>query len=140
MSIIIMVMTKTTKRTTVCAALMLICLLVPVVGLFVSGLIEAHASEALTTTITVEKQWVGDVPADRPDSFTSYIRRDSSTLISGSEMNAKMKQFSGDGSGELDYNYTVYSIMQATESEFLAVESSLDSSNEVQASGEKTYM
>ena len=94
-----------------------------------------------TKTITITKNWAGDIPADRPNSITAYIKKTSSELITGPALNLKMKGLAGTSTSGTDAaNSTITAFRKATDAEYEAVKNTLTSNNEIQASGEKTYM
>lgn len=113
----------------------------------------SHAANTeATKTITITKQWIGDTVSSRPDDITVYLNKTVSTLLPGCQtattncpggsantLEAKMKALAGSG-GLNSNNTTITAIRKATEAQYNAVKSTLTSANEVQASGEKTYM
>lgn len=100
-----------------------------------------------TKTITVTKTWVNDDDSVRPDNLTVSIKQTKSLLLSGSSnddpntspIEDKIKQIAGDGSANRN-NTNIKAIKYATDAQYEAKKSSLTSSNEIQQSGEKTYM
>ncbi|MBR3180199.1 BspA family leucine-rich repeat surface protein, partial [Candidatus Saccharibacteria bacterium] len=116
--------------------------------------VDSHAASSdATKTITITKQWVGDTVSNRPSDITVYLNKTSSTLLPGCQsssttlcpggsantLEAKMKSLAGNG-GFNSANTTITAIKKATNAQYEAKKSSLTSTNEVQASGEKTYM
>ena len=94
-----------------------------------------------TKKITITKKWENDEEAVRPSDITVYIKKTTSTLITGSDLSAKMKTLAGNSGATSDSGDTnITAIKQATDTQYEAIKSSLTSKNEVQSSGEKTYM
>lgn len=131
---------RSMKKSLVFVGAMAVASLTVLVATFMSGGSNIHADDPLTTTITIEKIWSNDDIQDRPDSITAYIKRDSTTLRSGIELNVMMKQLSNSGTSTNSFNTTVQAIKIATNAEYEAKESSLTANNEIQASGKKAYM
>lgn len=108
---------------------------------------DSSSSTSATKKITITKKWENDDDSVRPDNVTIHLKKTSSILLSGSSnsnhntspLENKIKQIAGDGSQNSN-NANIKSIKYATKEEYDAKKSSLTSSNEIQASGEKTYM
>ena len=102
------------------------------------GQADVYAASG-TKKITVIKTWVNDDGSVRPTNLTIHIKTSNSYLQTGTAIESKMKTLSGSGGVNSD-NTTVTAIRQATDAEYQAIKSSLTSNNEIQSSGEKTYM
>ena len=107
---------------------------------FYFGFINVYAADA-TKKITVTKVWNDEdnILEFRPTDITVHIETKSSYLIDGPSLESKMKTLSGSGDTNTD-NTTITAIKKATDEQYNAKKSSLTSNNEVQTSGEKTYM
>lgn len=134
-------MTKNKKISFVAA--LLVSLVTVLVSVFSSGKFttEALSSTDLTKSLTITKVWLDDEAVDRPDltDLTVHVEKSASTLIPGASLENKMKTLSGSGSTN-NNNTTIESIQKATDAEYETIKSNLTSNNEVQSSGEKTYM
>lgn len=107
-------------------------------------LLRTNTLSPSTKTITITKIWQNDNETIRPDSIKVYINKTTTTLLSGTALNAKMKTIARNGTNT-SYTYSntnVEKILQATSEMYEAKRSSLTSSNEIQNSGEtnKVYM
>lgn len=97
--------------------------------------------------ILVTKKWEGDTASDRPSNVIVHFQKKGSVLLPGgnnsspstSELEAKIKSIAGSGTANSN-NTNVKAIKYATDAEYNAIKSTLTSSNEIQQSGEKTYM
>ena len=95
----------------------------------------------VTRTITITKEWVNDDETARPDNVEVHLARSYSTLMTGPNLTMKMRELSGyPVSTPRTDNTSITGIVKATDSEYNAVRGTLTSANEVQISGEKTYM
>ena len=109
--------------------------------------LNTKAKETTTKTITITKKWLNDEADVRPNDITVHLKKTGSILLPGSvnsnpntsPLEDKIKQIAGSGSANSD-NTNIKEIKYATEEEYNAKKSSLTSSNEIQESGEKTYM
>ena len=148
-----MVLGVSKKRVVFVSSLLAALTTILITTLKFNGFISRAADTDATKTITITKQWVGDTVSNRPSDITVYLNKTSSTLLPGCQsssttlcpggsantLEAKMKSLAGNG-GFNSANTTITAIKKATNAQYEAKKSSLTSTNEVQASGEKTYM
>lgn len=111
---------------------------------------EVKADDSISTTkkLTITKKWINDDEGEfRPNNITVHIKKTGSLLLSGSvnsspgtsPLETKIKQIAGSGSADQN-NSNIKAIKYATDAQYEAKKDSLTSSNEIQQSGEKTYM
>ena len=94
-----------------------------------------------TRTITITKEWVNDDVTARPHDVEIHLENSRSILMDGPSLSLKMRALSGyPTSNPRTDNTAITAFKEATQSEYEAVASSLTSNNEIQVSGEKTYM
>ena len=99
------------------------------------------ALESATKTITVTKVWENDDASVRPSDVEIHLEKTTSTLIPGPDFSLKMRSLSGyPVTNPRTDNTAITSFEEATPAQYDAVKDSLTSANEVQASGEKTYI
>ncbi len=99
------------------------------------------ALESATKTITVTKVWENDNSSVRPSDVEIHLKKTSSTLIPGPDFSLKMRALSGyPVTNPRTDNTAITSFEEATPAQYDAVKDSLTSANEVQESGEKTYI
>ena len=115
--------------------------LIVLLGTFFSTRFNIHADEPLTKTITIIKNWQDNNDNDnrRPNTITAYIKKKGATLMSGSDLNIKMKTLAGSTPSVNEYDYNVTAIKYASPQEYDAVKNQLGPINEIQTSGEEAY-
>ena len=110
---------------------------------------KSVSAEGTNTTkkITITKKWMHDDTDIRPSNITVHMKAEGSLLLEGSSnssanvspLETKIKAIAGSGTANTE-NKNVTAIKYATEEQYNQVKSTLTSSNEIQASGAKTYM
>ena len=65
------------------------------------------------TPITIRKVWENDTAANRPETITVHLGKTIATLITGAELNSKMKQLAGTSTGQNSTNNSITAIKRS---------------------------